>query len=240
MDVNGLDAQKRKESHYLEEARCASSIFPAGKLVPHERPDFLLHGDKGIIGIEVTELCRKKPRAEGGRLAKVAVKAQKRYGQLANAKPLYVGAALAPRVAHISTQQLTTGLVDFVYVHQHDKGSFDWNEHDLPDGYCYIGIHEQLRSTEQWSIAAAFDTTVAPQDLLDDCIQAKNKRLKAYRAASREVWLLIINDQFLGAGEVYARPNHLAEWKFAFDFDKVLLFSREAGGSGEVIELQRM
>jgi hypothetical protein len=172
-------------------------------------------------------------------LAKVAIKAQERYSRLANAKPLFVGAAFAPRVAHISIQQLTTGLVDFVYAHQHDKGSFDWNEHDLPDGYCYIGIHEQLRSTDPWCIAGAFDITVAPKDLLDDCIQWKNKRLEAYRAASPEVWLLIINDQFLGAGEVYARPDHLAEWKFAFDFDKVLLFSREADGSGEVIELQR-
>jgi hypothetical protein len=32
---------------------------------------------------------------------------------------------------------------------------------------------------------------------------------------------------------------HLAAWKFAFDFDMVLLFSREPGGTGEVIEIQR-
>jgi hypothetical protein len=46
MEANGLNTQKRKESDYMEEARRASSVFPAGKLVPHERPDFLLHGDK--------------------------------------------------------------------------------------------------------------------------------------------------------------------------------------------------
>jgi hypothetical protein len=48
-----------------------------------------------------------------------------------------------------------------------------------------------------------------------------------------------VNDQFLGPGEVYARPDHLAQWEFTFDFDKVLLFSREPGGGGEVIEIQR-
>jgi hypothetical protein len=53
------------------------------------------------------------------------------------------------------------------------------------------------------------------------------------------VWLLIVNDQFLGAGEVYARRDHLAQWKFAYGFEKVLLFSREPGGGGEVIEVQR-
>jgi hypothetical protein len=36
-----------------------------------------------------------------------------------------------------------------------------------------------------------------------------------------------------------ARPDDLAEWKFAFNFDKVLLFSREPDGTGEVIEIQR-
>ena len=58
-----------------------------------------------------------------------------------------------------------------------------------------------------------------------------------YRIAASEIWLVIVNDQFLGAGEVYARPDHLAKWKFAFDFEEVLLFSREPGGGGEVIEL---
>lgn len=31
----------------------------------------------------------------------------------------------------------------------------------------------------------------------------------------------------------------LVEWKFVFDFEKVLVFLREPGGSGKVIELQR-
>jgi hypothetical protein len=53
------------------------------------------------------------------------------------------------------------------------------------------------------------------------------------------VWLLIVNDQFLGPGELYVRPDHLEQWKFQFDFDKVLLFSREPGGTGEVIEIRR-
>jgi hypothetical protein len=78
-----------------------------------------------------------------------------------------------------------------------------------------------------------------PRELLESCIAEKNLRLPDYRLAAGEVWLLIVNDQFSGAGEVYARPDHLAQWRFTFDFEKVLLFSREPGGTGEVIELQR-
>ena len=70
-------------------------------------------------------------------------------------------------------------------------------------------------------------------------IAEKNRRVKEYKLSAPEVWLLIVNDRFLGAGEVYARPDHLAQWKFLFDFDKVLLFLREPGGTGEVIEIQR-
>jgi hypothetical protein len=51
---------------------------------------------------------------------------------------------------------------------------------------------------------------------------------------------LIVNDTFLGPGEVYARRDQLAQWKFRFDFDKiVLLFLRAPGGTGEVIEIKR-
>jgi hypothetical protein len=70
------DRKKELETHYLEEARRASAIFPAGKLEPHEKPDLLLKADHGKIGIEITELCREKPRAEAGRLAKVPGKAK--------------------------------------------------------------------------------------------------------------------------------------------------------------------
>jgi hypothetical protein len=60
-----------------------------------------------------------------------------------------------------------------------------------------------------------------------------------YRTSAPEVWLLIVNDHFLGPGEVRARPEDLTTWKFVFDFDKVLLFLREPGGNGDVIELQK-
>ena len=52
----------------MEEARRASTLFPAGGLEPYEKPDFLLFANPHTIGIEVTELCREEPRAEAGRL----------------------------------------------------------------------------------------------------------------------------------------------------------------------------
>jgi hypothetical protein len=239
MEDGRLSPKKIKELHYIEEARRASSLFPIGKLVPSEKPDFLLHRDSGKLGIEVTELCEEEPRAEGGRLGKVAGKAQQHYSRIANTEELDVSAAFVPHPETVSTRKLANGLADFVHTHQREKGSFDWHDCELPEGYCYIAIHKPLKTTGCWSIPIGSRTSVAPRELIDSCLRKKLKLLPVYRTAAPEVWLLIVNDQFLGAGEVYARPDYLAKWCFPFDFDKVLLFSREIGGNGEVIELQK-
>lgn len=238
MRAQSLGRKKKIESHYMAEAQKASALFPVGTLVPHEGPDFLLHSDHGTIGIEMTELCQEEPRAEAGRLAKVATKAHELFRRLPNSHPVDVRAAFAPNIKNLTFQQLVKGLTDFVFVHQHTFGGFNWNEQKLPEGYCYIGLHEPMNSIGQWRTTRAFNVALAKRQLLDDCIQAKHKRLSTYRTAAAEVWLLIVNDTFLGAGEVYARPDYLEQWRFRFDFDKVLLFSREINGSGQVIELR--
>lgn len=44
---------------------------------------------------------------------------------------------------------------------------------------------------------------------------------------------------FLGPGEVRVRLEDVMQWTFEFDFDKVLFFERQPGGTGTVIELLR-
>ena len=223
----------------MAEARKASSIFPVGTSVLHENLDFLLHCDHGMIGVEVTELCLERPRAQAGRFAKVAGKAQARHRELPKSRVVDVAASFTPNVEDVGSRQLVTGLADFVLAHQNELGGFDWNDTDLSDGYSYIGIHEPLSPARRWWIAHGYSMTLAQKQQIDARIRAKNQRLAQYRAAVSEVWLVIINDRFLGAGMVYARLDRLADWQFVYEFDKVLLFLREAGGGGEVIELQR-
>ncbi len=178
-------------------------------------------------------------RAEEGRLAKVAEQAQRSYSCLTGLALVEVRATFAPNVEHVSVRQLVSGLTDFVVTHQkRETGSYDWKECQLPEGYCYIGIHKPLEEAPRWWICNAFDITVAPRGLLDACIQKKNRQVKEYRLATYEIWLLIINDKFLGAGEVHVRPDQLIHWDFDFEFDKVLLFTREIGGADHVTELR--
>ncbi len=231
--------KKRIETVYLEEARRASALFPSGVAVPHERPDFLIQVDARTIGIEVTELCREGPRAEGGKLSKVASQAKERYNRLAVGHPVEVSAAFSPNIEQIGFNRLVNGLVNFVTAHRTEMGCFDWHDTELPEGYSYIAIHSGREQLGQWRTFKAFDTTLAPKELIEARIAEKLSRLPEYRKAASENWLLIVNDRFLGAGEVYVRSDHLAQWKFAFEFEKVLVFLREPGGGGEVIEVRR-
>jgi hypothetical protein len=153
-----------------------------------------------------------------------------------------VSAVFSVQAKSARFNDLTTSLAEFVYRNRKNRGSSVTRTRDLPNGYCYVAIHEPLRRkypTGHWHAMRAFDVVLAPKELLESRIEEKNQRLPEYRLSTPRMWLLIVNDRFLGPGEVYARPEHLAEWKFAFDFEKVLLFSREPSGGGEVIELRR-
>jgi len=231
-----LERQKEIERQYTEEARKVCPLFPAGELVDHERPDFLLNGAGGAIGIEVTELCFQEPRQEAARLLHVPKRAKERFNRLSDVQPLDVSIAFNWKSEEIDFQELVESLVAFVDNH---RGS-DFHIRELPEGYCHMGIHDPLDRpdrTGHWYGSRAFSKGVAPRGLIEFRIAEKNEKVPEYRRSASVVWLLLVSDQFLGPGEVYARPEHLAQWEF--DFDKVLLFTREIGGGGEVFDVQQ-
>jgi len=157
-----------------------------------------LHLDNGTLGIEVTELCREEPRAEAARLAKIPEKAKALYGRMAGSEPIDVRLAFSRRATDLTFKQLTNSLVEFVYAHRKSRRICPPN--NLPEGYCHVGIHapfEQIDPTGRWHCVRAFDTVIAPKQLVESGIAEKNTRLVEYRLAATEVWLLIINDQFL-------------------------------------------
>jgi hypothetical protein len=237
--------QKRVERYYLDQARKVSSIFPLGEVTAAEHPDFLIHVEDGVIGIEVTELCDQGLRSFAGKQELVVRRAKQRYVAASGSVPVDVTVAFAPEAEAIPGGELIDHLAAFVSENRErflsrtiEKPYFDHSK-----GFIYIGIHSVLPDedpTGRWQGMAAFAKTVAPQELLKEYIEDKNDKVPAYRLSAPIVWLLLVSDQFLGAGELYARPEDLARWRFDFDFDKVLLFTREIGNDGsEVHELQR-
>jgi hypothetical protein len=199
MSTLAADRKKQIENLYVEEARRASTIFPRGVLLPYENPDFLLRVGDETLGIEVTELCREKPRHEGATLARIPEKAKARYNALPGSGPIDVSLAFSRRAIPLGPKQLTDSLVEFIYARRESRGKCASNK--LPDGYCHIGIHEphqQIDPTGHWHGVRAFDVEIASKELVESRIATKDARLQTYRNAATEVWLLIVNDQFLG------------------------------------------
>ncbi len=218
-----------------------SSIFPAGELIPYEGPDFLVHCDTGVLGLEVTALCRQDPRTEAGKLAKIPERAKARYQRMNGFTPVDVSLAFSQQAANLKIEQLTRSLTKFVCAHREIDGVCPRG--DLPEGFLHIGIHcpiKEIDPTGRWYGVRSFDTTTATKLQVESRIAEKNGRLARYRFSASRVWLLIVNDQFLGPGEVCVDPCDLAEWRFVFDFEKVLLFIRQPGDRGAVFELQHI
>jgi hypothetical protein len=235
--------KKRIERLYLEEARPASTVFPSGDPVPHDPLDFLFGSAGKTLGIEMTELCREDERREGARLGYVAPLAKRLYSKLPGANPVNVSPVFSLDADEFGVKELATGLAEFVYQHQEINRNLDWYEcrEAMPKGFFSIGVFPSTDDfpDQSWRYFRSSSTELATQEMIAAVIAEKNARLPEYRKIAGEVWLLIVNDLFLGPGEVCARTDYLAEWTFNFDFDRVLLFSRQPGGSGEVVELRQ-
>jgi hypothetical protein len=240
MNQHAWSRKKEIESAYLDEARSVTDIFPLGEFVPHENPDFLITTEGTTYGIEVTELCLEKPRTEAATLERIPENAKTLYNLRTGTVPVDVSIVYSGQAESLHPNQMAKSLAAFIYEQQGKTGVYGWQV--VPEGFSRIGIHDVVPTADpagHWYGFHAFSVEIAVRELLERSIGRKNARLPAYRSAASNVWLLIVNDQFLGPGEVYVRPEDLSIWSFKFGFEKVLLFAREVGGRGKVYELQR-
>jgi hypothetical protein len=195
-----------------------------------------------MLGIEMTELCVQVERHEAARLGYVAPKAKRLYSKRAGAKPVNVSPVFSDDAADMHVDDLAASLADFVYANQDANRNISWHEcRDLPSGYIQIGVFEpfDFEPEVNWRYFRGFSVERASRELIAGRIAEKNSRMALYRQAASEVWLLIVNDRFLGPGEVWVRADELAQWTFDFAFDTVMLFERQPGGTGNLIELRR-
>ena len=233
------DEQKRIEGIYLAEARRVSTIFPAAELHPFKPfPDFVT--DDKSLGIEVTELCDPDGRSDGARLSFVVPRAKQMYNSRPDAPPLSVATGMSPQAEDMRVDELTQSLADFVYAHRHERGEI--KDERLPRGWCHIAIFDPWGNQPadgDWPVSRAIHTVLGAKEMVEARITEKNARVSDYRAQVSEVWLLIVNNRYLGPGEVYLRADAISTERFTFAFDRVLVFLRDIGAGGEVVELQR-
>jgi hypothetical protein len=261
------EKQKERELWILEAARRVCPLFPPGEVEPSEEPDLQIKMGNGWLGVEVTELVRPSgknpfPPVEVENFHYEVVRlAEEKYYRASDAEPVCVHARflddercrhenpegwrrLADRKTASKRDKMVKSLVNFVRCHAvPGTGSATFKTREmpgqmhgdtLPTGFEVIGI-----SSPRGPWLSGESATLAPLDPEQLCatIRSKNQLLPKYRAKARgmPMWLLIYSDLSVSRGVPI--PHTIAEWKFAFDFDKVLLFS---GMDNRVFEIGRL
>jgi hypothetical protein len=227
---------KTKERAFVETARKLYPWFPPGDIVEHEAPDFLLLDGTDRIGIEVTQLFQRPkhgarhPPHEVARFhQRVMEMAEQRATLL---RPLDVLVYFSYRHHMSDAAASAQALIDFVQAHP--CGTYEMLD-GIPHGFSVVRIAEPLANQiPRWRCQDSGETLGVTQEMLSTIIREKNRRVAAYRANVDRVWLLIASSFWQFASSFYV-PREIDDWRFDFDFDKVLVMSQENG----VFNLQR-
>jgi hypothetical protein len=237
--------QKEIERLTLESARCACSLFPSGEIELFEEPDLKIRKDAGWLGIELTELLRP-PEENGFRPVQtedfhreVIHSAETRY-RATGAPPVDVlvyffdekrskledpegWSRLEDRKTGSKLEKMAQSLADFVTdrpLASGRAGKLFSRRADLPTGFEVIRIAPPPRSN--WWSGESANLSALDQAQLAAVIDEKNELLPKYRAkANCPIWLLVTITIARGV----PIPSGVDNWKFASNFDKVLLFS---------------
>lgn len=123
-------------------------------------------------------------------------------------------------------------LIDFVQTHP--CGTYQML-HGVPHGLSVVRIAEPLANrVPRWRCLDSGETLSVTKEMLSTIIREKNRRVATYRANVDRVWLLIASSFWQFASSFYL-PREINDWRFDFNFEKVLLMSQERG----VVNLQR-
>ena len=259
------DSQKECERRILEAARCVCRLIPPGdiELSKPGWPDLMIKASAGEVTVEVTELHRlegENPFApvqeESFHQEVVRLAEEYRAGldaQTVSVVAFFLGDAECKRENPEGWRRLTdkkTGpkrdkmarsLAEFVKNHPVPMGGalvFEEREmvgqmggDTLPAGFEVVSISS---TPDRWESAESATTPTLERDQLAAVIGKKNELLPKYRAECRgtPIWLLI----YAPVAQGIRMPRSIAEWRFAFDFERVLLYS---GVEFQVFEIAR-
>lgn len=131
----------------------------------------------------------------------------------------------------LKLEETATFLVEFVRDHPVDR----CETFDLPDGGVIRIARPLAGQVPRWTCNESGSEPTLARELLDETIQTKNGDLARYRSSYDRAWLIVASTLFpLSAS--FSVPDAIAEWRFAFDFDRVLLLAEP---HGRVFSLQR-
>jgi hypothetical protein len=231
--------KKRSERCLIEEARRRTALFPVGELAEYESPDWLI-GDASL-GIEVSDVLPPKGNNQfsGAQLSSfqgnVVEMARRQF-----CKEYHVDADVLVYFRNEWNRKcdpavIARGLAEFVYGNLPlDSDCITLQEHEVNQWVDGLSLIRISRTGDRWQAGGATNIAVLRRVDLASRIAAKDRLLQQYRARlpGWKIWLLLTTE--IRVLRSIAIPHDISEWRFAFNFDRVLLMPWEGG----VIELR--
>jgi hypothetical protein len=241
-------ADKLRERWYVNQLQSALTHFPAGEVLATESPDFLVQSDEQLVGVEVTVFYwsapnEVRPHQEEQALKDRVVATAQRAHTEAGGPALYVSvffarhSAITKGNAQKRGQELAQAVLETTPPASIDEGAVTvfWNR--LPAGIVDISIRASVHERDRlWSAdAGGWVAQVQPVDI-QTVIDRKSRMLPVARAKCREVWLVIIDDEFSRAAPVEL-GEAAARHAYSHAFDRLFWLEPHQGRVHELLRL---
>ena len=217
-------ASHRKErERFLVESFIRTAKIQAEIVEAREAPDFILRVDNQLTGIEVTELFISDAPGGNSLQAKEAIssqiiaKAQHIYEETGG-KPAHVSICFYPGMSlrDINRDKTAQALRDFVlelnlapseYKDWHPE-SIEGQQARLPDEIAFVhALGVPSFDMAHWSVARAGWVAPLREELLQQRINEKAKRIKSYQNTIDSNWLLIVADAMKPSSLIEIKPD---------------------------------
>jgi hypothetical protein len=215
-----------QERRLINRTRQLYPWFLPGEIQPAEDPpDYALHSEGERIALEVTRLFHPKSDAPFSRRETESF--QRRIMHRAENLARIAGLPVLDVLVYFGDpeprqlEETARFLVEFVC------------EHLVVD--CETFMRPRANQVPRWTCGTGGSEPTLTREWLNATIQTKNADLARYQARYDRAWLIVASTLFpLSAS--FSAPDAIAEWRFAFDFNRVLLLAEP---HGRVFCLQR-
>ena len=226
-------SKKVRERYWCERLKQLLPDFPEGQIDPcGENPDLRVNSPRGIIGIEVTEVCEPLEEEQLSLRSRVLSRAQKLYEAVdhppvrvsvlfSTHEPIRVPQVdfLAERLCEIVIRNLPPGFGAA-------QEWYDWrNRSHFPIQFDAVSIYRLPElSRNSWSFSSSVYIPTRGATEIQEIIDRKESRVATYRKTCSSVWLVIAVDGFRSSSIATLAAN-AGDHSFKTPFDRAFILN---------------
>lgn len=239
--------QKDRERYYLDHFLEVLENPPTGQIKHAEQPDFLIENKSDCIGIEVTEAyyeasdngspIREQESLERRALKEVESRLTEKgipsFQINVSFRPHYDAKRLTRKRENHFINELTQLIETEIAPLSDQRVSIDFRKLPKELTALYLGS----TSTIGQNFVAENMSGGSPSyssERLQEIINSKNKKVQSYREKCKEIWLLIVADNYNLSSWANSLSQGVQKHQYNSQFDRVFFFRRNTEDVQEI------